>query len=284
MDDLYIVTVHYVIDSLAQTFMPEEKYHPKMSVAEILTVAIAAARYCGNNLEQALLLMRQIGYIPRGRCLSVSRFNRQLHKHEAFLELCVETLLELARTGDTYIIDSMPVPVCKRVRARRCRKVRGADFCGYCVAKKEKFFGWRLHLICTPDGRPANFTLLPASYHDLTPSSRSPTIFLKVRVSSQIRATIMRTAKPFWRLRVFASSPFARSTCNRTPGGMNGRSKPIAPPSKPETVNWKAWDLNGSRLVPTRAFPSKSMLRSLLSGSLNRLQISNQGPMSMFRW
>lgn len=169
MDDLYIVTVHYVIDSLAQTFMPEEKYHPKMSVAEILTVAIAAARYCGNNLEQALLLMRQIGYIPRGRCLSVSRFNRQLHKHEAFLELCVETLLELARTGDTYIIDSMPVPVCKRVRARRCRKVRGADFCGYCVAKKEKFFGWRLHLICTPDGRPANFTLLPASYHDLTP-------------------------------------------------------------------------------------------------------------------
>lgn len=169
MDDLYVVTVHYVIDSLAKTFLPEAKYHPKMSVAEILTVAIMAARYCNNNLERALLLMRQIGYIPAHRCLSVSRFNRQLHQHSAFLELSVQTLLELAREGDTYIIDSMPVPVCKRTRARRCRKVRGADFCGYCAAKKEKFFGWRLHLICTADGRPANFTLLPASYHDLTP-------------------------------------------------------------------------------------------------------------------
>jgi len=43
----------------------------------------------------------------------------------------------------------MPVPVCKRVRARRWRTVRGRTYCGYCPAKREKFFGWRLHLVCT---------------------------------------------------------------------------------------------------------------------------------------
>ena len=64
---------------------------------------------------------------------------------------------------------SMPVPVCKRARARRCRKVRGRIYCGYCAAKKEKFFGWRLHLVCTPAGVPVNFTILPAAAHDLTP-------------------------------------------------------------------------------------------------------------------
>lgn len=64
MDDLYVVTVHYVIDSLAQTFLPEEKYHPKMSVAEILTVAIAAARYCENKLERALLLIARSDTFP----------------------------------------------------------------------------------------------------------------------------------------------------------------------------------------------------------------------------
>jgi hypothetical protein len=63
----------------------------------------------------------------------------------------------------------MPVPVCKRNRAKRCRKVRGRSYYGYCAAKDEKFFGWRLHLICTADGRPASFTLLPASFHDLPP-------------------------------------------------------------------------------------------------------------------
>src|SRR5205823_13829318 len=35
--------------------------------------------------------------------------------------------------------------------------------------KKEKFFGWRLHLICTPSGIPESFDLLPASEQDLNP-------------------------------------------------------------------------------------------------------------------
>ena len=168
MDDTYIITVFVIFDELCQTLLPAPKYRPKMTPAEILTVAVVAARYFGNHLERALLVMAQAGYIPKARCLSVSRFNRQLHRYSDFLELCLETLLELSRTGEAFIIDSLPVPVCKRVRARRCRKVRGRAFCGYCAAKKEKFFGWRLHLICTPRGQPVAFELLPGAYHDLT--------------------------------------------------------------------------------------------------------------------
>lgn len=169
MNDTYIITVFVIFDELCQTLLSAPKYRPKMVPAEIMTVAVVAARYFGNNLERALLMMAQVGYLPKARCLSVSRFNRQLHRYGAFLELCLETLLELSRTGEAFVIDSLPVPVCKRARARRCRKVRGRDFCGYCAAKKEKFFGWRLHLICTPEGQPVAFELLPGAYHDLTP-------------------------------------------------------------------------------------------------------------------
>ncbi len=63
----------------------------------------------------------------------------------------------------------MPVPVCKRARARRCRTVRGIEYCGYCAAKREKFFGWHLHLICTPGESPVAFDLMPGRHHDLTP-------------------------------------------------------------------------------------------------------------------
>jgi len=101
--------------------------------------------------------------------ISVSRFNRRLHALADWLVLIIETLGEIAATGDIYVIDSMPLPVCKRVRARRCRKVRGLAYCGYCAAKKEKFFGWRLHLICTLEGVPVSFAILPAGFHDLTP-------------------------------------------------------------------------------------------------------------------
>jgi len=37
------------------------------------------------------------------------------------------------------------------------------------LRRQEAFFGWRLHLVCTTDGVPVTATLLPASYHDLTP-------------------------------------------------------------------------------------------------------------------
>lgn len=63
----------------------------------------------------------------------------------------------------------MPLPVCRRARARRSRKVRGRDFCGYCAAKREKFFGFRLHLVCTPGGVPVSFAIVAGGYHDLTP-------------------------------------------------------------------------------------------------------------------
>lgn len=169
MDDEYIVPVYAVFDDLAKAFLEPVKYNPKMTVAEILTVAVVAARYFNNNHERALIMMYQTGYIAPARRLSVSRFNRQVHKYADFLAFCLDSLLELCRVGEAFVIDSMPLPVCKRVRARRCRKVRGQDYCGYCAAKKEKFFGWRLHLICTPNGIPVAFSVLPASYHDLTP-------------------------------------------------------------------------------------------------------------------
>lgn len=169
MDDSFIVTVFVVFDDLCRTLLAPAKYHPKMTSAEIMTVAVVAARYFNNNLERALLLLCQTGYLPKARCLSVSRFNRQLHGYADFLDFCLQALMEVATVGEAFVIDSLPAPVCKRARASRCRKVRGRAYCGYCAAKQEKFFGWRLHLICTPSGVPVSFELLPAACHDLTP-------------------------------------------------------------------------------------------------------------------
>ncbi len=138
----------------------------KVSAAEILTVAVVAAKYLQNHHERTLYILKQLGYIGQ---MSVSRFSRRLHALYDWLQNIVLLLGELYAQGEVYIIDSMPLPVCKRVRARRCKKVRGRAFCGYCATKHEKFFGWRLHLICTAEGIPVSFDLLPASLHDLTP-------------------------------------------------------------------------------------------------------------------
>jgi hypothetical protein len=101
--------------------------------------------------------------------LSASRFSRRLHALRGWPALGLEALGAAFTHGDAFLLDSLPVPVCRRARAGRCRKVRGRDFCGYCAAKRERFFGWRLHLVCTPASVPVAFDLLPGGLHDLTP-------------------------------------------------------------------------------------------------------------------
>ena len=166
MDDTYIVTGYCVIEDILKAYGYQDDVRATISAAEILVVAIVAAKYFQNHHERALCILIKLGDIPP---LSVSRFNRRLHALSDWLSGIAVLLGELYTQGEVYVIDSMPMPVCKRVRARRCKKVRGKAYCGYCAAKKEKFFGWRLHLICTQDGIPVSFDLLPAAYHDLTP-------------------------------------------------------------------------------------------------------------------
>jgi hypothetical protein len=166
MNDTYIVTAYSVIDDLLKAYGYTDDVRATVGAAEIMTVAVVAAKYFQNHHERALCILIRLGDIPP---LSVSRFNRRLHALSDWLYGIVTWLGELFATGEVFIIDSMPMPVCKRVRARRCKKVRGKTYCGYCAAKREKFFGWRLHLICTAEGIPVSFELLPASLHDLTP-------------------------------------------------------------------------------------------------------------------
>lgn len=166
MNDIYIVTAYSVIEDLLTAYGYQDDVRSTVSAAEVLIVAVVAAKYFQNHHERALCIMVRLGDIPS---LSISRFNRRLHALSDWLYGIVTLLGEIFAQGEVFIIDSMPLPVCKRARARRCKKVRGKPYCGHCAAKREKFFGWRLHLICTAEGIPVSFDLLPASEHDLTP-------------------------------------------------------------------------------------------------------------------
>ena len=167
MNEQIIVTTYVVVDDGLKAFGHQSHVLAQMSDAEVLLVAVIAAMYFQNHHERALCVLRATGHIGQG--LSVSRYNRRLHQIAGWLPGLLMILGELFRSGEVFVLDSMPVPVCKRVRARRCRKVRGAEYCGFCAAKQEKFFCWRLHVVCTPDGLPVSFDLLPAALHDLTP-------------------------------------------------------------------------------------------------------------------
>lgn len=166
MNDTYIVTVYVMIDDLLKVMNHQADSRAQMSDAEILTIAVLSAKYFQNHHERALGILARLGYIG---VFSMSRFNRRLHALlDSFWQVC-QLLGELFNNHRLFIIDTLPIPACKRARRNRCRKVRGADYEGYCAAKKEYFFGWHLHLVCDAHGIPIAFELLPAHWDELVP-------------------------------------------------------------------------------------------------------------------
>ena len=138
MNERFIITAFVVADNLMTTLEHATHKLARVSDAEILTVALVAAKNFKGNLEHALNAMKLAHFIPDA--IGISRFNRRIHQLAYWLEYLLESFMSLCRHGSIYVLDSFPIPVCKRVRARRCRKVRGLEYCGYCAAKKEKFF------------------------------------------------------------------------------------------------------------------------------------------------
>jgi hypothetical protein len=150
MDDDFIVTAYVVLDKTMAALGHCDDVRAGASDAEVLTVAVVAAQYFQNHLARALHVLHLGRYLSGPR--SVARFNRRLHRLAGWLGLAVETLGALFATGETVLIDSMPLPV-----GHRARKLEGKAFCGYCAAKREQCVGWRLHLVCTTAGVPAAF-------------------------------------------------------------------------------------------------------------------------------
>jgi hypothetical protein len=167
MDDTKIIAAYLIIDKVMSNLGHQSHPLAGVSDAEVLLIGVVAAMRFQNHQQTALFMMKQLRYITKP--LSISRFNRRLHALAYWLGYILEVLGEVYAQGSVFIIDSLPLPVCKRKRSNRCRKVQGHSFCGYCASKEERYFGWKLHLVCTPSGIPVAFDMLPACHHDLTP-------------------------------------------------------------------------------------------------------------------
>lgn len=98
--------------------------------------------------------------------ISKSHLNRRIHAIEPTLWRVLFELLARAfkERNDpefqTYVVDSLPVPVCDNIRIRRCRiypleeghddddgTLKKKSFRGYIASKRRYFYGLRVHLV-----------------------------------------------------------------------------------------------------------------------------------------
>lgn len=131
----WIITVFVIIDTLMERLDHHSDVRAQVPDAEILTIAVVAAKYFQNHHERALCIMRECRYLSG--TISVSRFNRRLHALADWLPLILETLAELGKQGQVFVIDSMPVPVCLLRGIAAAARCAGGSFVAIVPRRKK---------------------------------------------------------------------------------------------------------------------------------------------------
>jgi hypothetical protein len=161
-----IITIFCHVDDFLKALSWTDDSQCRLSLAEVITIGLTAARFFGGNLESTRSFLCEHGYIPR---IGKSRLNRRLHATPAFFwHLIVEHLSSKQDPDCThFLVDSFPIAVCLPVRASRRSLFQGKKYHGYNASKQVWFTGLKVHILATFRGQPKEFLISAASVHDL---------------------------------------------------------------------------------------------------------------------
>jgi len=163
------IIAYVVCDDTVRNLKIRDDKQVRMNTAEVMTTAIISAIQYSGNIEKARKALKTDSYIPK--MLSKSQLCRRLNKLKKSLWNAVLKRLsfEFAKYNleKEFIVDSFPISVCKLARMSRNKIYHSKKYLGYCAAKKEYYFGMKLHLICDVNGGPVQTFLTPASESDI---------------------------------------------------------------------------------------------------------------------
>ena len=158
-----------IIGKLYESVVPKSvkqrknKEKAKMSDVEIISIylLIQCLRMSINKGYHFLKnnFSTLVEYIER------SRFNRLVNSLMTVIRAIRRNLMKFQHT--TYkIIDSFPLTTSKFGRAFFSKLFKGIASYGYCASKKEKYFGFKVHVITDLNGNPYDYVLTPANVDD----------------------------------------------------------------------------------------------------------------------
>ena len=139
------------------------KRNQRASYSELMTIVLVGEILQQKNQGLWYLLVKQDYQVLFPNLPELSRFYRIQRNFE---RIYADLALLVAEHDGVYTIDSQPLPICKGVRYTRDRLLSEADS-GRGGATK-KFYGFRLHAVCTGSGAICRFGIAPANEHDLS--------------------------------------------------------------------------------------------------------------------
>jgi hypothetical protein len=144
---------------------------PKASDIEIIAISFSAEAM-GICSENHLFSILKNDFPHYNKSLpDRTRYCRRRKKLQPFIDLLSARLADdLSESESTFIIDSMPLPICRFARCSRLKIMReDLDFMpakGYSAIDKFHFFGYKLNLVVSESGIIRNFSITQANVHD----------------------------------------------------------------------------------------------------------------------
>lgn len=166
----YTIAIYCFMDDYLRIVQPARvDARRKTNDAQILTIGILSAQYFYGNQHTAYQYMRQHHGMAQ---LDKSNLNRHLHR---LTEVLISLFMALGRslkelnTQSRYLIDSFPVAVCKNIRIKRNKLLKGEEvYRGYNASKKQYFYGFKVQVVTTEEGTPVDYYITAGSIHDNT--------------------------------------------------------------------------------------------------------------------
>lgn len=141
---------------------------PKLTDLRIIAINLTS-EYMSIDSEYQLFRI-----LPSEIKLLIERsvYNRRKRRLFVYMEHIRKLLAEKFNDNEKYfIVDSMPLEVCKLSRSSRSKICRETDYAlpnrGYCASQKMHYYGYKLHAVCSVEGVFQSLDISPASVHDI---------------------------------------------------------------------------------------------------------------------
>lgn len=142
---------------------------PNLSDLELISLTILAEF---KSIDSEHQLFREIKGWEIETKIERSVYNRRKRKLFPYIEKLRIKMDEKFNEFENYfVIDSMPLEVCKMARSSRSKICKEVDYAipnkGFCASQNLHFYGYKLHAICAINGVFQSFDLSPASVDDI---------------------------------------------------------------------------------------------------------------------
>ncbi len=142
---------------------------PKLSDIELIILIILAEF---KSIDSEHQLFREIKGFEIGPNIERSVYNRRKRKLFPFIEeIRMKMVDKLNESENYFIVDSMPLEVCKISRSFRSKICKDVDYAypnkGFCASQNLHFYGYKLHAVCSISSVFKSFDISPASVHDI---------------------------------------------------------------------------------------------------------------------